>query len=78
MVRWVVQVAVLSNQGKADDLVARLKLEGLAAYRETIERGGKSMYRVRVGPFIEREEAVRVDQLIGQRHSIDGLVMSAD
>ncbi|MGD8346825.1 MAG: SPOR domain-containing protein [Lysobacterales bacterium] len=78
MVRWVVQVAVLSNTAKADELVAQLKLEGLEAYRETLERNGSKMYRVRVGPFIEREAAIRVDQLIEQRLSIDALVMSAD
>jgi cell division septation protein DedD len=78
MVRWVVQVAVLSSAGKADELVAQLKLEGLEAYRETIERNGSQMHRVRVGPFIEREAAIRVDELIGQRLSIDAMVMSAD
>jgi cell division septation protein DedD len=36
------------------------------------------MHRVRVGPFIEREAAIRVDELIGQRLSIDAMVMSAD
>jgi cell division septation protein DedD len=33
---------------------------------------------VRVGPYLERDEAIRVDKQINDRHSIDGVVMSAD
>jgi len=33
---------------------------------------------VRVGPFLERQEAVQADTLIGERLAIDGVVMSAD
>lgn len=78
LVRWVVQVGSFSSTPNADNLVARLKLEGLSAYKEAISSGGSTIYRVRVGPFIERDEAIRVDKQINDRLSIDGVVMSAD
>lgn len=78
LVRWVVQVGSFSSASNADNLVARLKLEGMNAYQESISSGGSPVYRVRVGPFVERDEAIRVDRLIGERLSLDGVVMSAD
>ena len=78
LVRWVVQVGSFSSTPNADNLVARLKLEGLSAYKEAVSSGGSTIYRVRVGPFIERDEAIRVDKRINDRLSIDGVVMSAD
>jgi DedD protein len=78
LVRWVVQVGSFSSSGNADSLVARLKLEGLSAYKESVSSGGGTIFRVRAGPYIERDEAIRVDKLINDRLSLDGVVMSAD
>ena len=78
LVHWVVQVGSFSNAVNADNLVAKLKLEGLSAYQESVNANGATVYRVRVGPYLEREEAIRVDALINDRLSLDGVVMSAD
>lgn len=78
LVRWVVQVGSFSSSANADNLVARLKLEGMNAYSESVSSGSSAIYRVRVGPFVERDEAIRVDRVIGERMSLDGVVMSAD
>ena len=78
LVRWVVQVGSFSSAANADKLVARLRLESLSAYKEAVTSSGSTIYRVRVGPFTERDEAIRVDKLINDRLSLDGVVMSAD
>jgi len=78
LVRWVVQVGSFSDASNADNLVARLRLESMSAYKEEISRSGSVVYRVRVGPFMQREDAIKADQSIRQRLSIDGVVMSAD
>lgn len=79
MVRWVVQVGTFSSGEKADGLVARLKLEGHSAYREAIERNGKTLYRVRVGPFVERDEAGRVNERVRRMEGFQqSVVMSAE
>lgn len=78
LVRWVVQLGSFSSMDNADNLVERVQAEGLSAYKEAVSSAGSTVYRVRVGPFIEREEAIRVDGLIGERLSVDGVVMSAD
>jgi DedD protein len=78
LVRWVVQVGTFSDISNADKLVARLRLESMSAYKEEVRRSGSVVYRVRVGPFLEREEAIKADERVADRLSLDGVVMSAD
>lgn len=78
LVRWVVQVGSFSSADNADKLVERLRGEGLSAYKETVTSGGSTIHRVRAGPFVERNEAIRVNSLVSERLSLDGVVMSAD
>jgi len=78
LVRWVVQLGSFSSTANADKLVEKVRAEGLSAYKEAVASAGSTVYRVRVGPFVEREEAIRVDGLIADRLSVDGVVMSAD
>ena len=78
LVRWVVQVGSFSDESNAIRLVKQLQDNGNSAYRESVTSGGSLIYRVRVGPFIEREEALRTRDQLSQRMAIDGVVMSAD
>ena len=50
----------------------------MSAYKEEVTRSGSVIYRVRVGPFLEREDAIEANNRVAQRLSIDGVVMSAD
>lgn len=78
LVRWVVQVGSFSSKSNADKLVARLRQDSLSAYSEEIMSSGSVIYRVRIGPYLQRDEAIRVDQLVNERLSLDGVVMSTD
>ena len=78
LVRWVVQLGSFSSTANADNLVERVRAEGFSAFKESINSSGSTIYRVRVGPFLERDEAIRVDGLIAERLAVDGVVMSAD
>lgn len=78
MVRWVVQVGSFSKPANAENLVALLRLESLNAYHEEVSSSGASVHRVRVGPFLEREEAIRVEEQLQESMSLDGVVMAAD
>jgi DedD protein len=78
LVRWVVQVGSFSSADNADKLVERLRGERLTAFKEAVTSSGSTIFRVRAGPFAEREEAIRVSGLIKERLALDGVVMSAD
>jgi DedD protein len=78
LVRWVVQVGSFSSTGNADKLVERLRAEGMSAYKEAVGSSGSTIYRVRAGPYVERDEAIRVQGRVKEQLSLDGVVMSAD
>jgi len=78
LARWVVQVGSFAEASNAERLVSRLKADGMSAYREAVTSSSTSIFRVRVGPYLEREEAMRARQVLSERLSIDGVVMSAD
>jgi DedD protein len=54
---WAVQVAALSRKDAAEQMVARLKGKGYPAYFLEHRSGGQVLYRVRVGPEVQRERA---------------------
>jgi DedD protein len=78
LVRWVVQVGSFSEVSNADRLVEQLRSAGQTAYREAVSSATSSIFRVRVGPFIERDVALLSQKDLRDRLSIDGVVMSAD
>lgn len=78
LLRWIVQVGSFSSQDNAKDLVARLRQAGLSAYDETLMTDSSTIYRVRVGPYLDRDEALAAERGIADEMGIDGVVMSSD
>ena len=78
LIRWILQVGSFSSAVNAEELVASLRLDGLSAYQETVSASGPSIYRVRIGPFLQREDAIRLERKMREERSLDGVVMSAD
>jgi DedD protein len=78
LVRWVVQVGSFSAEANAGNLVSTLRQKGLSAYQETVNSSGSEIYRVRIGPFLDREEAMRTERRIRESMSLTGVVMSTD
>ncbi len=54
---WVVQVASFAKQTNAISLVKKLKTNHFKAYRRKVKSGGKTVYRVYVGPYIQKKDA---------------------
>ncbi len=78
LMRWVVQVGSFSSQDNAQELVARLRASGLSAFDETVRNDAATIHRVRVGPFLDRADALEAEQKIADDLGIDGVVMSSD
>ena len=53
----MVQVASFSNESNAINLVEKLKAEQFKAYRRKSLADGKTVYRVYVGPYIDKPKA---------------------
>ncbi|MET0063853.1 MAG: SPOR domain-containing protein [Candidatus Thiodiazotropha endolucinida] len=54
---WMIQVASLTNEKNADNLVKRLRKADLPAQMEKVRLNGKLHYRIRVGPEVDHRLA---------------------
>jgi DedD protein len=68
---YVIQVFSSADQAQADRIRARLVAGGQTAYLSPIDRGGRTMYRVRVGPFKSRDEAQKVADKVRKGYKLD-------
>ena len=75
---WVVQVASFSNQDNAVRMVERLQKGGYKAYRRKVKSQNKDVYRVFVGPYIEKESAQKSLKKISQLSESDVIMKPFD
>jgi len=75
---WAVQVGVYSKKEGADELAARLRAGGYAAFVEPVKlAGGQTSHRVRVGPEVKRENAQRIQAEMKSKFKlVDALVVA--
>lgn len=77
MVRWVIQVGSFSQKEKALDLRNKLRKQGFSAFNESIvtEAKGK-LYRVRVGPELDKKRAEAMQAKLEKQNSIKSILVS--
>lgn len=78
LVRWVVQVGSFSSAESADAQVAKLRLAGLAAFAEQVTSSKGSVYKVRVGPEVNRDKATELAKRIKTEQKLDGFVTTQE
>jgi DedD protein len=74
-VGWILQVATVSNAAKADELRDSLLASGEKAYVKKLEAGGKVLYRVSIGPNVERAQLERIQPQIDSRFGVKSLIV---
>jgi len=72
---WVVQVGSFSKQANAEQLRDKLRKLGMASFVVTGVSDNQTVYRVRVGPEVDRKEAEKLQAKIKQKTKLNGLVM---
>lgn len=78
LIRWVVQVGVFSEAANAEKLVFDLRDAGYRASSQAEQSGGRTVYRVRVGPEVDRSAAVRLKDRLQAERGIEGIVQSTE
>ncbi|WP_158885214.1 SPOR domain-containing protein [Rhodanobacter sp. L36] len=73
---WAVQLAAMSSQGDATALRDKLRANGFDGFVDSVQSGGKKLWRVRAGPQTQRGDALRVHDQIKSKLGIDGNVVS--
>jgi len=73
---WVVQAGSFSSEQNALRLRDKLREAAFVTQVEKARVGGKSHYRVRIGPFLERAEAEKSRKQLLDKFTIKGRVLS--
>ena len=73
---WVLQVGSFQDRSKALAQRDKLRKSNIAAvFIEQFKNNGKSSYRVRLGPFLNRDQTRVAQNKIKAKHDIDGIIM---
>jgi len=54
---WAVQIGSFSTEATAKKIVSDAKAQGFSAFHSPVKVGSKTLYRVRVGPYADRDAA---------------------
>ena len=73
---FAVQLAAMSNQADANALRDKLRGAGFDGFVDTVQSGGKQLWRVRAGPQTQRADAERVRDQIKSKLNVAGNVVS--
>jgi DedD protein len=75
---WAVQVAAMGSQADAVALRDKLRANGFDGFVDSVNAGGKRLWRVRAGPQTQRSDAVTLRDQIKAKLGLDGNVVSAN
>jgi cell division septation protein DedD len=67
----VIQVFSSAEQSQASGIRDRLTAAGYKAFLSPVDVGGRTMYRVRIGPFSSRAKAQEVAERVRKSHRLD-------
>ena len=75
--KYVVQLLATTNSSKANGLKATMTREGYPAFVSKINRGGKPLYRVRIGSFSGKSTAIKKQSSMKRRYRKNPYVQSS-
>lgn len=71
---WVVQLGVFSHRGTAIMIAERLRQRGYPAFVQDMVKGGEKLFRVRVGPQVDRQASDALRRRLEQETQIKAIV----
>jgi len=72
---WVVQLGSFANRKNAEDLHQRLRQKGYRAFVDQLQQGGRTVYRVRIGPEQQRTAAESLRDRLEHDLRLKGIVL---
>jgi DedD protein len=74
--QWVIQVASLTDEGKAKALQEKLRGQGFSASIQAVMIKGKQFYRLKVGPELDAARAEATKTKINQLNNVHSITQS--
>ncbi len=75
-VGWAVQVGSYRRESNANEQAQALRAAGFPAFVERARADGGTVWRVKVGPRAQRDEALRLRDEVGRRMNVTGIVVA--
>ena len=72
---WVLQVAAVKDRERALKLVAALKAKGYEAFTREVIRSKEALWRVQIGPKLERAKLVSIKARIDQSFGVNAAIL---
>ena len=72
---WVLQVATVSSQARADALVETLRAREYKAFSTQFQKGGQALHRVQIGPNLDRQRLEKIKPDIDQALAVDAQIL---
>ena len=72
---WMVQVGSFSSQDNANKIVEQLRKAGYDTHLETAQVKNRKVFRVRVGPEIDRNNADRIAKEVSKKFFVNAKVL---
>lgn len=72
---WVVQVAAMSDQAKANAMIQQLRAKGFTAFPVPGKIGNANTVRVFIGPKLDKAQAMKVKQSVDQAMGLQTMVV---
>lgn len=76
MKRWVIQLASFGKEKNALEFRDKLRNKGFTAYIDRNQSGSKTIYRIKVGPELDKNRALKNKRKIEQLYSVDSLLLT--
>jgi DedD protein len=73
---WALQVGTFGNKSNANAFRDKLRKAGHSAYVESSKSDGKTSYRVRIGPELQKERLEKLKARLKKEQKIDGFVVN--
>ena len=74
-VSWELQVATLSDQRRATEVLAVLHDKGYKAYLIPIRLSGRDLYQIRVGPMLQKKRLLDIKRVIDEHFAVTSVVI---
>lgn len=73
---FALQVSTVTIKDNAYALRDKLRKDGYAAYVEARTKNGKTSYRVRIGPELDKSRMEKMKATVKKQHGLDGFIVN--
>ena len=72
---WVLQVATLSSESRADEIVEQLRSKGFKAFKKGYFRMESVLFRVQIGPNVGKAKLLSIKPVVDKSFGVDSKIL---